>query len=44
MVEVLSQAVALALFVLSWLFLGLFALGDKFASPIQRTEPVGDYV
>jgi hypothetical protein len=44
MVGLLSQAVALLLFLLSWVFLGLFALGDAFASPIERTQPQGDYV
>lgn len=36
--------VGTALFVLSWLFLGAFALGDRVLGPIPRTAKVDDYL
>ena len=36
--------VGTALFLLSWLFLGAFALGDRVVSPIPRTARQDDYL
>ena len=36
--------VGTVLFLLSWLFLGAFALGDRVLSPIPRTAKADEYL
>jgi hypothetical protein len=38
------EAVGLVLVLFSWLFLGLLAAGDRWISPIPRTEKQDDYL
>jgi hypothetical protein len=44
MKSVLVQAMGLLLILISWVFLGLLAAGDRWISPIPRTEKQDDYL
>ena len=38
------HAVSGTLFITSWVCLSLFALGDRYVSPVRRSKQKGDYV
>jgi hypothetical protein len=44
MKSVLIEAVGLMLILISWLFLGVLAAGDRWVSPIPRTDKQDDYL
>lgn len=44
MKKMMIEAVGLLLILISWLFLGVLAAGDKWVSPIPRTQKQDDYL